>query len=311
MNMSYFLSILSTVILPIFVLIGAGYFVQRIFTFDLNALTKVIFYLLIPALIFSRLYNTTLSFRSFGTIFLFAVTVILVMGFISIPVSLLRRYTSSMRAAFALALMFCNSGNYGLPVIELVFNNNPVATSIQILVLTAQNVLTFSLGVFLISRGKYSFKDSIGKMLKFPSIYAIALAVLLRIFHIPIWDPLWIPIEWLAKALVPIALVSLGASLAMIPITSGMFNVLLAAFGRLILGPLIALALIFIFQYRGIMAHALLISSSMPTAVNTALLAMEFDNEPRFASQAVLFTTILSIVTVSFTIYLGSFLFGN
>jgi predicted permease len=97
----------------------------------------------------------------------------------------------------------------------------------------------------------------------------------------------------------------------MIPITSDMFDVLLAAFGRLILGPLIAVALIFIFQYRGIMAYALLISSSMPTAVNTALLAIEFDNEPRFAAQAVLFTTILSIVTVSFTIYLGSFLFGN
>jgi predicted permease len=49
----------------------------------------------------------------------------------------------------------------------------------------------------------------------------------------------------------------------------------------------------------------------MPTAVNTALLAMEFDNEPRFASQTVFYTTILSVVTVSFTIYLGSILFAN
>ncbi len=311
MNMAYFISILSTVILPIFLLIGAGYFVQRIFHFDLNALQKVIFYLLIPALIFFRLYNTTLSFQSFSSLFLFEVALIVIMGLISIPVSRLRKYSPSMRAAFALALMYCNSGNYGIPVIELVFNNNPAANSIQVLVLTAQNILTFSLGVFLISRSSYSFKDSIGKMLKFPTLYAIVLAVLLRILHIPVWTPLWIPIEWLARALVPIALVSLGASLAKITITTGLADVFMAVFGRLILGPLIALALIFIFQYRGIMAHTLLIASSMPTAVNTALLAMEFENEPRFASQTVLFTTILSILTVSFSIYFGSLLFGN
>ena len=309
--MTYFISILRTVILPIFLLIGAGYMVQRIFHFDLNALKKIIFYLLIPALVFSRLYNTTLSIRSFSFLFLFEIVLIALMGLISIPVSKIRKYTPSMRAAFALALMYCNSGNYGIPVIELVFNNNEIANSIQVLVLTAQNVLTFSLGVFLISRGSHSIKDSIGKMLKFPTLYAIVLAVLLRIFHVPVWTPLWVPIEWLARALVPIALVSLGASLASITITSGLSDVFLAVCGRLIIGPFIALALIYAFQYRGIVAHTLLVASSMPSAVNTALLAMEFDNEPRFASQTVLFTTVLSILTVTFTIYFGFALFGN
>jgi predicted permease len=307
--MTYFISIVRTVILPIFLLIGAGYMVQRIFHFDLNALKKVIFYLLIPALVFSRLYNTTLSIRSFSFLFLFEIILIALMGLISIPVSRLRKYTPSMRAAFALALMYCNSGNYGIPVIELVFNNNEIANSIQVLVLTAQNILTFSLGVFLISRGSHSFKDSIVKMIKFPTVYAIVLAVILRIFHVPVWTPLWIPIEWLARALVPVALVSLGASLASITITSGLPDVFLAVCGRLIMGPSIALALIYAFQYRGIMAHTLLIASSMPSAVNTALLAMEFDNEPRFASQTVLFTTVLSILTVTFTIYFGFALF--
>ena len=309
--MTYFISIVKTVILPIFLLIGAGYMVQRIFHFDLNALKKVIFYLLIPALVFSRLYNTTLSIRSFSFLFLFEIVLIALMGLISIPVSRLRKYTPSMRAAVALALMYCNSGNYGIPVIELVFNNNEIANSIQVLVLTAQNIMTFSLGIFLISRGSHSFKDSIGNMLKFPTLYAIVLAVLLRIFHVSVWAPLWTPIEWLARALVPIALVSLGASLASITISSGLSDVFLAVGGRLILGPSIALALIYAFQYRGITAHTLLIASSMPSAVNTALLAMEFDNEPRFASQTVLFTTVLSLLTVTFTIYFGFALFGN
>jgi predicted permease len=309
--MTYFLSILSTVILPIFLLIGAGYGVQRLFHFDLDALKKIIFYLLIPALIFSRLYNTTLSFANFSSLFLFEVALIVVMGLISIPLSRLRRYTPSMRAAFALALMYCNSGNYGIPVVELVFNNNAVANSIQVLVLTAQNILTFSLGVFLISRGSHSFKDSLIKMLKFPTLYAIMLAVLLRVLHISPWEVLWTPIEWLSRALVPVALISLGASLASITITTELADVFIAVIGRLVLGPLIALALIFAFRYRGVVAYTLLVSSSMPTAVNTALLAIEFDNEPRFSSQVVLFATIASMLTVSSTIYFGSLLFGT
>jgi hypothetical protein len=40
----------------------------------------------------------------------------------------------------------------------------------------------------------------------------------------------------------------------------------------------------------------------MPTALNTALLSIEFRNEQTFASQAVLFSTLASMLTVTGTI---------
>jgi predicted permease len=73
--------------------------------------------------------------------------------------------------------------------------------------------------------------------------------------------------------------------------------------------PLIAVLLLKLFHFSGIAARTLLISTSMPTAVNTALIALEFNNEPQFASQAVLFSTLLSIATVSFSIYGSVILF--
>jgi predicted permease len=307
--MTELVTILYRVLMPVFIIIGAGYFTQRLLEFDLTGFTKIIFYLLIPSLIFSRLYKTELPMKSLGLVFLFASSVIVISGLFTLPVSLARGYRSSMRIAFALSVMFCNSGNYGLPVIELVFGRDPVATSLQVLVLTAQNILTFTLGVFLVAKGNSSYREALKRTVRFPSVYAILLAIACRILHIPIWEPLWIPIETMASALVPVALLTLGMQLARIRLTRRIADVLLSALCRLLLGPAIALGLIFIFGYRGLVAQALLISSSMPTAVNTALLAFEMDNEPKFASQAVLFSTLLSIGTVSLTIYCAGLLF--
>ncbi len=52
------------------------------------------------------------------------------------------------------------------------------------------------------------------------------------------------------------------------------------------------------------MGAALIVSSAVPTSLSSVLLAVEFDNEKDFASQSVLVSTALSIVTVTAVIYL-------
>ena len=64
---------------------------------------------------------------------------------------------------------------------------------------------------------------------------------------------------------------------------------------------MIALAIIFIFKVDGIVAQALLIGSAMPTSVNSAVIAQEYDNHPDLAAQIVLFSTLISAITVSWS----------
>ncbi len=54
---------------------------------------------------------------------------------------------------------------------------------------------------------------------------------------------------------------------------------------------------------NGIPAQAFMISSSIPTAVNTAIIAIEMDNHPDIASQAVMTATIFSSITQILVIY--------
>jgi predicted permease len=307
--MTQVFSIFSNIILPILIILTTGYVLQKLIKFDPAVFTKVIFYILAPCLIFSRLYKTVLSFREFALVVIFALTIIVILGILSYPVSLFRKFPPSMRPAFALSIMFYNSANYGLPVVELVFAQNPVATSIQIMILTVQNVINMTLGIFLVSKGQANFQRSLSRMLRYPMIYAIALALALRGFHIPVWQPIWTSLERISSALIPVALITLGANIARIRLNYRIFDVIISSVFRLMVAPLIAVLLLKLFHFSGIAARTLLISTSMPTAVNTALIALEFNNEPQFASQAVLFSTLLSIATVSFSIYGSVILF--
>ena len=56
-------------------------------------------------------------------------------------------------------------------------------------------------------------------------------------------------------------------------------------------------------------SQALFIDSAMPTSVNSAVIAQEYNNHPNFAAQIVLFSTMISAITVSIVIYFSRILF--
>ena len=58
------------------------------------------------------------------------------------------RFDRKLGATFKNSMVLSNSGNYGLPVSELVFAANPAGMSIQIITSIFQNILTFTYGFF-------------------------------------------------------------------------------------------------------------------------------------------------------------------
>ena len=55
---------------------------------------------------------------------------------------------------------------------------------------------------------------------------------------------------------------------------------------------------------RGLLAQLLVISAAAPSSVNTALLGVEYGNEPDLAASIVCLTTVVSAVTVSAAVLL-------
>ena len=301
--------ILKDIILPIFVIMALGFVMQTKFGLNIQTLARLNIYFLVPGFIFVKLYSTDISFNLFGNILMFFILYVAILYVISHFVGKAIGLEKGEKTTFSNSTMFFNSGNYGVPVNDLVFKSDPLAMSIQVIMLTLQNIFLFSYGIFSLNSIKVGkLKAALGYF-RMPVLYAMLSGVLLNVYNVPIPSFIWVPANYIADAMIALALFTLGAQVAKIKFSTGLKTVYYSLALRLAIGPLIALAIIYIFKVDGIVAQALLIGSAMPTSVNSAVIAEEYNNHPDLAAQIVLFSTLFSAITVTLVIYLARFLF--
>jgi hypothetical protein len=219
------------------------------------------------------------------------------------------KFRPGMRAAFTNSLILDNSGNYGLPINQLAFKGDPLATSVQALVMTFQSLVTFTYGVMSVQRAKSggTLKAALIGFLKMPVPYALVLGMALHLLQWPIPYFVSKPLGYIADSMVAIALLTLGAQIVKYPLRLDRIDVYVSVVLRLLIGPAIGFILVWVLNLKGIPAQALLIASGMPTGVNSTILAEEYDNEPDFASQTVLISTLLNIITITALISLSKY----
>ncbi|MFW6308655.1 MAG: AEC family transporter [bacterium] len=307
--MEIFAFIILNNIAPIFIIISLGYLLERKFQLDIYSFSKANFYIFVPALVFVKIYETKIELELFRTI-LFGIIFVFLLNIVSVMFSKIRGHNIAKASAFKNSIMFYNSGNFGLPLITLIFEGMPEAVSIQIMILMIQNFTTNTLGFYNAGRGQMQLKETIISVLKMPTVYALTGAVVLKAVPVNINELFfWPAIDYMKDGLIPVALLTLGIQLSLAEIDLKNIDVYLASAVRLIGAPLLAYLLVSIMGIDGIMAQVLFISSAVPSAVNTALIAVEFENKPDFASQIVMTTTLMSAVTLTGVIYFSYILF--
>ncbi|PFF53081.1 AEC family transporter [Bacillus cereus] len=304
-----FVFIILDVILPILILMLIGAILQRKFQFNLKQLSTLITYCLMPAAVFVNIYDisieTGLLLQIIYYLMLYSLSLIIVSHFISKTLKLEKGESAALKNSISLM----NSGNYGLPVSQLIFSHNPVGVSIQIFIVIFQNLLTYSYGIYNLLSATKTIGGIIQSFLRLPVFHALVLGVLFQSFKIQIPNSILLPLNQLANGFVAIALILLGAQLSNIKLNFFHRVITWALIGRLLMGPLLALAVIYILNIDGIVAQSLFIASSFPTSRNTSTIAMEYQIEPELHAQIVLFSTIFSIITVTVVIYLSYVLF--
>jgi len=308
--MDVFFHITLNVILPIFTLIGAGALLHRRFNFDMNTLSKLNSYLLMPAVSFANVYQSKIRGDTLLHILSFLVIQALCLMILSTGISKIAKFESGLSSTFKNSVVLSNSGNFGLPVSQVVFQHNPLGLSIQIVVMIFQNLLTYTYGLFnSVSVDKAKFK-ALKTLLINPVFYAFLFGIIFHANSIKIPEYIWSPIKSTSNAFLAIALVTLGAQSAFLRITRISLPLILSLIGRLILSPCIAFFVILILKLDGTTAQSLLIASSFPTSRNSSLFALEYGNHPEYAAQAVLLSTVFSILTVTTVIFSAHLLFS-
>ena len=306
--MNEMIIIFTDVLLPIFIIIIAGFLIQKKFSFNLDTLTKIQLYLLIPSLIFLNIANSELQKDLVIQIVSFTVILFFALMLISFIIARLFKLERKREKAFMNAVILRNQGNFGIPVITLLFlaSGNEFPLAVHMISLFSTNLLLNTIGLYNASSGTYTSKEAMIKVLKLPMIYVVLFGFLFKEFHIEIPNPIESSLSIIANAVVPLALLTLGAQLANAKLSLLNKTLPIAVILRLIASPLIAYLMTIIMGINGEMAQVLIIGSSAPTAVNSVLLAIEFKGDAQYASETVFLTTLLSTITVSIVIMLTS-----
>jgi len=300
------LYILLNNIAPIFALVLVGYYVGKKFNLDIYTLSKINFYVFIPAVIFVKIYEADIDIDLIRAV-LFTLGFAVVQLILSSLVARICKLERSKGNAFQNAVSFFNTGNFGLPLITLIFSDTEYAgyaVTAQIMILVTQNLCTFTLGFYNAAKMSMSFKEAMMTIFKLPVVYTIAIAFLARGIPYEIQDLfLWPAVLYARQGMIPAALLSLGIQLSIVKIDFKDKDVYLASFMRLCIGPVLAYLLILILGAQGTLAQVLLISSAVPTAINTALIAVELNSQPEFATRVVVISTIFSALTLPVVIF--------
>ena len=152
--------------------------------------------------------------------------------------------------------------------------------------------------VLVAASGKGSVRTALTRLFKVPAVYAVTAAVIVLATGTTVPTAVMRPIGLLSDAAIPIMLLVLGMQLERATMPKHPKAVAAAVALSLVVAPLLAFGLTALLGLTGAARQAAIIEASMPAAVITTVLALEFDLDAGFSTSVVFFTTLFSPITL-------------
>lgn len=300
-----FLHILVNVILPVLLVIGLGAAMQRAFPMHIPTLSRLNIYLLVPAFIFVRVYESSYDAPQIIAICAASLIPAGVLGLVLYASMRSARAAGPTIAATLIGGLVFNAGNFGIPVMELYYGNH--GGQVQALMVMVSNLSLWCVGYIILTLAHgHGWRGALG-YLKLPMIYVLVAAFVLRGYEVQLGPWLMDPLSRLADAIVPVALVTLGAQLALRARLPSLRVVGPTVIIKLLLLPAATALVVVASNYLpNASLHlwpwpgaVIIVASAAPTAVNTLLLTLELDGDADTAADIVFWTTLLAALSVA------------
>ena len=291
------------------ILIGAGLRkIQIVTTEGRRSMTNLVVNLVLPCNILYAFSNADASaFRSMLVVVVMAFLVQLVWYLLSKV--LWRDMPGDRRGVMRYAFQFSNCGYLGNPVIEGLYGaQGLVYASVFLLPV---RLFMWSVGLECFQEEAGSFRKTIRRALTHPCVLATILGVVWMFFPIKLPDFLYNTISGFNQCLTPLTMLVIGFIMAETDLRK-MFckDLFVITALRLLIQPMLVLAVCRLLNLETLVAEVVTVLVSMPVANTTALLASQHDCDYTFASNVVVFTTLVSMITIPIYGLLVGVVFG-
>lgn len=286
--MSGMLFNVSNVIVPVLLCVLIGFGLAKLeVPFDNKMVAGLVSNVGYPTLVLSHLEERHIAFSEFLNMMLGALAAVACFGLISLAILSVLRLP---RRAFLSPMMFNNVGNIGLPVSMLVFGQEGLAYAIAFVIVVL--VGTFTIGMWL-PMGRIKWRD----VLRQPVIYAVLIAIVLMATETRLPIPIDKAFTILGGIAIPLMLLTLGHTLAILKLESirrGSYLALLHA----AMAFSVAFTLSHLFGFEGTARGVFILECMMPISVATYLWVHIHrpENAPDVASLILSSTTLTIII---------------
>ncbi len=284
-------------VMPVFMLVLIGYFVRDRLGLDGRTLTRFAYFVLVPSFVYNIMSSARVELNLAVRMIAFIVTVHVAVALLGFVVGKVLRRSPEMVAAYVVIAVFGNVGNFGLPIIEFRLGSDAlVAATFYFLAIT---MIAF---VIAVAAANWHRGGGVGAALavfKTPALIALVPALLVN------WSGVQLPTfverstSLLAGAMIPTMLVTLGVQLAGMKQIRFSADVFIASAIRLIGGPALAMLIVIPFGLTGVERAAGVLQAGMPAAVLATIIALEHKLIPDFVTTTVLFSTVVSLLTLT------------
>lgn len=284
-------------VLPVLLIGGLGYLVGRARTLDLAPITGLTVLVLVPAIVFDSLARATLPHDLLSRLLSHVILQLAAVWALTVLVARLAGWRGLDEGGLLLATLFANSGNVGLPLVLFAFG--PDGLAIAGGWFAVMSIGSSTIGPYLAARARLGVRGALGRVLRQPIIYAAAAGVIVNLGGFTLPGPVASASRLLAGGAVALMLLLLGLQLARLTVREEASGAALATAIRLFATPPIAWVVGRLVGLEGLAFAVAVIQASTPTAITSALWALEFDARPALVSAAVVLSTVVSVVTLT------------
>jgi len=297
------LQIFLDIVTPVFSLILLGYYVGPRLELDARTLSRTAYYLLVPCFVFDVISKVNIEIAVAGQMILYTTLTHLLTAGIAFAIARLLNRSREVTAAFVIIATFGNVGNLGLSLIDFRLGQAAqVSATIYFITIL---LLSFVICVGISSWTRGTGFTAVLSVFKTPALIAMVPAMFF--YGTDFTPPLFLSriTGLLGRAMIPVMLVTLGVQLSDLIKFNFSLDVVIASCLRLIGAPLIAFGLAFAFSLSGVEIGSGILLAGMPVAILGSIIAIEYDIIPEFVTTAVLFSTVLSLFTLTVLLYLA------
>jgi malonate transporter len=307
------LAILNVVI-PVFALMALGNLAVRFRLFPSEGVRGLVLFVnnfATPCLLFQAMatadFSATFNWLVIGPFYVGSVTVFTLGAILGVKV-FGNRPGEGVSSGFA--AMFTNTVLIGIPIMTRAYGPGALPTTFSIIAFHSSVLITMGMLVMeLVRRDGAPLHKALGvafvRIVSNPLLWGIVFGALVNVSGLTLYEPVEAFVAMMAAAVTPAALFGLGGALNDYKLSESWAQSLTMSLLKLVLQPLIAYVIMVpILHVDHEFARYGVLLAAMPSGINAFVFASYYNRGVNVATNTILISTVLSVLSVSAWLYL-------